>query len=254
MFKIFTEILKPGKTLRDRWRDFFEIIFLTLMMALVFRMFFIGVYRISSVSMAPLLIPGDFIWTSKIAYGLKLPFLNQPLGSQYPSKGDIIVFKSKDGYSSVMRVIGLPGDHILISNKKLFINEIEIESQLVNLESLLSSIEKKIFSDLKSFERLDFYSEIMDSKHYVVSYPKESTEKKFKVGPLVVAPGEVFVLSDLRDLQSERPFWKLVLLSEIDSKAKGIWFSLLWPKLDSNQANKSDIPFISWDRMRLNLF
>ena len=69
--------------------------------------------RVDGFSMLPTLHDGEFVLVNKLAYHT---------GS--PTRGDIIVFQSttaKD-LDLIKRVMGLPGDHIAISNGKVSIN------------------------------------------------------------------------------------------------------------------------------------
>ncbi len=249
MIKKFTEWMKPGNTLRDRWREFFEILFLTFMLALFSRVFLVGVYRVTSSSMVPVLIPGDFIWASKISYGLKLPFLNQTFGATYPEKGDMVVIRLADHSPSIMRVVGLPGDHVFIEKQKLFINEVHIPTEPIDPMTQLSFSEKKVYSDFGLIENINFTRETLNSKAYIASYTKKSEENVKNVGPLVVAPGEVFALSDWRESFNGRSLWKLVKVEEIESKVKGIWFSLNWPIYESFRGYDKSSSQVRWERI-----
>ena len=69
--------------------------------------------RVDGFSMLPTLHDGEFVLVNKLAYRI---------GS--PTRGDIIVFQSttvKD-LDLIKRVIGLPGDHIVIGGDKVSIN------------------------------------------------------------------------------------------------------------------------------------
>ena len=69
--------------------------------------------RVDGFSMLPTLHDGEFVLVNKLAYHI---------GS--PTRGDIIVFQSttvKD-LDLIKRIIGLPGDHILIGGDKVSVN------------------------------------------------------------------------------------------------------------------------------------
>jgi signal peptidase I len=75
--------------------------------------------------MLPGLIDGDFILVNKFSYGLRMPLLNSllvPTGD--PRRGDVIVFRSPSDPDTnlIKRLIGLPGDHVLVKNNRLFVN------------------------------------------------------------------------------------------------------------------------------------
>lgn len=69
--------------------------------------------RVDGFSMMPTLHDGEFVLVNKLAYHT---------GS--PTRGDIIVFQSTTtpNLDLIKRVIGLPGDHVVIGNNKVSVN------------------------------------------------------------------------------------------------------------------------------------
>jgi signal peptidase I len=75
--------------------------------------------------MMPGLVDGDFILVNKFTYGLRLPVLNTKILSTWtPRRGDVIVFRSTSGppINLIKRLVGLPGDHIVVQDNHLSIN------------------------------------------------------------------------------------------------------------------------------------
>ena len=102
-------------------RSFFPVILIVLLI----RSFLFEPFRIPSDSMMPTLLDGDFIFVNKYAYGLRLPVLNSKIvaiGS--PQRGDVIVFRKPTDPATnyIKRLIGLPGDHIVVQDDHLFVN------------------------------------------------------------------------------------------------------------------------------------
>ena len=100
-------------------------VFPVLLIVLLFRSFLFEPFRIPSASMMPGLEDGDFILVNKFNYGLRLPVLNTKILSTWaPQRGDVIVFRSTSGppINLIKRLIGLPGDHIVVRNNRLTIN------------------------------------------------------------------------------------------------------------------------------------
>jgi signal peptidase I len=96
-----------------------------LLIVLLFRSFLFEPFRIPSASMMPLLEEGDFILVNKFNYGLRLPVLNTKiLATGAPQRGDVIVFHSTSGppINLIKRLVGLPGDHIIVRDNHLSIN------------------------------------------------------------------------------------------------------------------------------------
>lgn len=83
--------------------------------------FFIVVYlfimqpnQVKGASMEPTFDSGDYIMTSKVTYKFRPP-----------QRGDVIVFKSPKNpdIEYIKRVVGLPGDQVVIKNSQVFIND-----------------------------------------------------------------------------------------------------------------------------------
>jgi len=109
-------------------RSFFPVILIVVLI----RSFVIEPFRIPSASMMPGLIDGDFIFVSKFSYGLRLPVLNTKiLNTGRPQRGDVIVFRlpADPSVNYIKRLIGLPGDHVLVRNNQIFINGAKVAQQ-----------------------------------------------------------------------------------------------------------------------------
>jgi signal peptidase I len=108
-------------TLVSYARSFFPII----LTVLIVRSFLFEPFRIPSASMMPNLVDGDFIFVTRFSYGLRLPFFNTKiLSTGEPHRGDVVVFRlpSDPSTNYIKRLIGLPGDHILVRDNRLTIN------------------------------------------------------------------------------------------------------------------------------------
>jgi signal peptidase I len=102
-------------------RSFFPVILIVLLI----RSFVVEPFRIPSASMMPGLVDGDFIFVNKFSYGLRLPVLDTKIVSiDEPKRGDVIVFRlpSSPSINYIKRLVGLPGDHVVVHDNRLFIN------------------------------------------------------------------------------------------------------------------------------------
>ncbi len=82
----------------------------------------IGRYRIDGNSMNPTLYDGQYLLINNISY-----YLDEP---QF---GDIIVFHHpRSELNLIKRVIGVPGDHIEISDQKVKVNGITLDEPYIN--------------------------------------------------------------------------------------------------------------------------
>jgi signal peptidase I len=78
-------------------------------------------FRVDGPSMNPTLASGEFLWVNKAAY---LQVDNAYVFGG-PQRGDITVLKSPDASEDIdliKRIIGLPGDHVLVDHGRVFIN------------------------------------------------------------------------------------------------------------------------------------
>jgi signal peptidase I len=111
----------PEPVIVEYARSFFPIILIVL----VIRSFLFEPFRIPSDSMMPTLLDGDFIFVNKYAYGIRLPVLNSEIvPMSKPQRGDVVVFRlpSDPSTNYIKRLVGLPGDHIVVSDKRVYIN------------------------------------------------------------------------------------------------------------------------------------
>ena len=110
---------------KSTFREYAEAIIMALVLALFIRTFIVQAFKIPSGSMIPTLQIGDHILVNKLAYGVRIPFLEDyAVDFAKPQRGDVVVFifpedRSKD---FIKRVIGLPGDHIQMINGQVYLN------------------------------------------------------------------------------------------------------------------------------------
>ncbi|GBR50053.1 signal peptidase I [Neokomagataea thailandica NBRC 106555] len=106
-----------------------------LVSIMLLRTLIIAPYEVPSGSMIPTLQVGDFVLATKFSYGysrFSLPFSPNLFGGRIwgsePHRGDIAVFRYTHDTSIdyVKRIVGLPGDHIQMTDGKLYLNGIEV--------------------------------------------------------------------------------------------------------------------------------
>jgi signal peptidase I len=98
------------------------VVFISLM--LVFRSAVADWNTVPTGSMKPTIVEGDRILVNKMAYDLRLPFTHVSLLEfADPQRGDIVVFDSEAADKRlVKRVVGVPGDVVVMQNNRLVIN------------------------------------------------------------------------------------------------------------------------------------
>ncbi|WP_413558418.1 signal peptidase I [Bdellovibrio sp. HCB209] len=218
-----------------RWREYLTTLVIAVFFALFVRSYLITAYKVPTGSMQPTLKPGDFIFSSRISYGIQLPFTDKKLDIVSPSRGDLIVFTyaNQPGVSYVKRVIGLPGDRIQIKDGRILLNEEPLQYVKV----------ADVSNDNPNSAIFDIYEEKYQDHSWRVIFQKASESKDF--GPLVVPPDEVFILGDNRDASDDSRYWGTVPTSQIIGKVVLIWLSLDWQE----KWGGDRYPTVRWNRV-----
>jgi len=197
--------------------------FPVLALVLVLRSFLVEPFQIPSGSMEPGLVKGDFILVNKFAYGLRLPVLGTKFVSiDDPARGDVMVFvPPHDPRYFIKRVIGLPGDQIRYSNKKLFINGVLVDEKLVGAYP-------------EGAPKVMAYQE----NDYIIQEYNGIPSRGD--GQWVVPEGHYFMMGDNRDNSGDSRFWGFVPDENIVGKAFAVWMHWeSWgdfPSFDRNKA------------------
>lgn len=152
--EIFSEItgiktdedLERYKSVLARVKDFFQALLFAVIAAFLLKTFALEAFRIPTGSMEKTLLVGDFLLVNKFIYGsssprtipftnIHIPYITLPAVRE-PRRSDVVVFeypgdrdqlKSDEVVSYIKRLVGLPGDTIVIVNKILYVNGKEIK-------------------------------------------------------------------------------------------------------------------------------
>jgi signal peptidase I len=145
------------------FRGWIGSILVALLIATSFKSAIADWYIVPTGSMKPTIVEGDYIFTNKLAYDLRVPYTTIRIASwDDPKRGDIVVLISPaDGKRLIKRVVGIPGDHISMQDNRLFIN-----GAAVQYESLDQKEFETVVSDMNS--DYQFYTENLTGiKHKV---------------------------------------------------------------------------------------
>jgi len=213
-------------------RAFFPVI----LVVFVLRAFIVEPFRIPSGSMMPGLLAGDFILVNKFSFGVRFPGLNLKfIDSGSPRRGDVMVFRYPDNPSInyIKRTIGLPGDHIIYKNKRLFINGVEMPQKLA-APFLMRESGQRLTEMQRWTENLD------GVEHDILKVGGDrDLTLEFRV-----PEGHYFAMGDNRDRSNDSRFWGYVPEGNLIGRAFLIWFS--W---DLNNPEKWLGDRILWDRI-----
>jgi len=197
-------------------RSFFPIILIVLLI----RSFLFEPFRIPSDSMMPTLLDGDFIFVNKFTYGLRLPVVNKEvvaLGE--PQRGDVVVFRlpSDPSTNYIKRLVGLPGDHIVVREKRVYVNG---EQLPVRLDGM--------FEPFASTPLAQIGVETLGPIAHRVLYIDERPSYDFDS---VVPEGHLFFMGDNRDNSRDSRFPEVgfVPVDNVVGKAVRIWLNWRLP-------------------------
>lgn len=220
----------------NRWRDYILILALAIGLALIVRSYLVTAYKVPTGSMQPTLKPGDFIFASRISYGVQIPFRSEVLNYSLPEHGDLVIFSysQQPDVTYVKRVVGLPGDRVQLVKGRLVINEIPAEYEKVQDQQ----------QDNPNAELFDIFQERTQGHSRRVIFQKRGVED---FGPFVVPPEEIFLLGDNRDASDDSRYWGTVPMSQVKGQVVLIWLSLDWQRKWGGQR----YPSVRWDRVFL---
>lgn len=182
MNKIFN-ILKSNRA--------FLLIFILFMFS---RTTFADWSRVPSGSMEPTIYPGDVLLIDKTAFGPSIPLVNiKILNWGHPARGDIITFiPPHTSELFVKRVVGIPGDEILIEKDNVFVNGVLMPHHLVARSPEAVLLEESL-------------GDIQHLIQYSSHKPIRSDTQKF-----LVPDGKYFVMGDHRNNSADSRYWGFV--------------------------------------------
>lgn len=174
------------------FRDFLEAIGFAVVVALLLKMFIVDMFQIPSHSMSPTLQEGDFILVSKVSYSwglpkeipftsVAMPFSEHRISLQSIKRNDIVVFKfpNKDVSTDyfIKRVIGVPGDKIVLTENEVYVNgknerSLPHNHSLVGVRTPSLRLDDSVFISVPkvgetvelTIENLSFWKQLIESE------------------------------------------------------------------------------------------
>ncbi|HEX6097226.1 MAG TPA: signal peptidase I [Thermoanaerobaculia bacterium] len=177
-------------------REYYEALLIAIIFVNFARIFAFQAFKIPTGSMEDNLLTGDHILVNKFIYGPQMPVLNGLVPLREPRRGDVVVFRypEQPQVDFVKRVVALPGETVLIRDKRVLIDGKELPEPYV------------LFTD----ERTQHPSSPFHRDHF---------------GPYKVGAGEYFVMGDNRDNSHDSRFWGTVPRAMIKGRAFVVYWS-----------------------------
>ena len=170
---------------KSKLREYFEVIVISIGLALLVRTFIVGVFRIPTGSMEDTLLVGDFFLANRFIYRFT-----------DPKPGDVIVFKYP------------------LDPRSDFVKRcVAVESQTVQIK------DKVLYVDGKRIEN-PCQSKFIDPRIYQADL---STRDNF--GPVRVPAGHLFMMGDNRDNSRDSRYWGFLDKRLIKGRAFMLYFS-----------------------------
>jgi signal peptidase I len=213
-------------------REYFESLVITVILALFGTTFIVQAFKIPTPSMEDNLLVGDHLLVNKFVYGAHGSILDAVLPLKSIKRGDVIVFKYPKDLTKhyVKRAIGLPGDHIKIIDKQVFINDVALnESYKIHKAppGSYSDPFRDFFPPKPQPNRL--YRGADEDPYWYEDYVKD--------GEIVVPPNQYFAMGDNRDNSADSRYWGFVPRELIVGKGLIIYWSY---ETDSDEYRRTD--------------
>ena len=189
----------------------------SIVIALFVITFLTQAFQIPSESMENTLLIGDYLLVDKVHFAERGPWGNL-LPYTHPRRGEIVVFHYPVNPKQyfVKRLIGLPGDHVRIINKKVWINGLPLDDSSY---AIFQRGKRNSYSDNFPSRELAMPGEVPPRWTAELQRDTHGSE-------LVVPPGSYFVLGDNRDDSDDSRYWGFVPQENIVGRPLVIYFSV----------------------------
>lgn len=108
--------------------SFIETVVIALVIAVVLYLFIMTPHEVLGNSMYPTYKNGEYLMANKLTYRFG-----------EPQRGDVIIFKYSDTQDFIKRVIGTPGDTIMVKDGKVYVNGTQLDETTYLEETVYTS-------------------------------------------------------------------------------------------------------------------
>lgn len=186
----------------------YTIIFITVLLALFCRAFLVSVYKVPSQKMAPAIFSGEYIFASKISFGLKFPWSDEVIFQRAPNRGELVVF-NKNSKTFIKRVIAGNHDEIEYSGGEFSVNSAKCNYILVEkTDDPGHGLYKEECADLAR-----------------TIYRPYDVAKLLPVSKVKLDNSHIFVADDFRGAGAEPDSVEVIGVDQIIGKPLFVWMS-----------------------------
>jgi signal peptidase I len=208
------------KNFANSVRDFIHEWALNIIILLFGTTTLVQAFIVPTPSMDTTVRVGDHLLVDKLAYAPSDGLSKHLLPFTEPKRGDIIVFRYPMDISQnyVKRCMGVPGDHIKVVDKDVYLNGHKLVEPYVQ----------------HVFPRMEPYRDNFPSEPYgpVYDRARQMLAEHVVNGELVVPDGSYFAMGDNRDNSLDSRYWGFVPRENIIGKPLVIFWSYDAPTED----------------------
>jgi signal peptidase I len=199
----------------NEWTMSFQSLLVTVVIAVFVITFIVQAFQIPSESMENTLLIGDYLLVDKFRYG-RGSLWDWIMPYRPVKRGDVIVFRYPVNPTQhfVKRVIGVPGDHVRLIDRRVYINGTPLQESYVRYTSQVHDV----FRD--EFPRLNVPVAGLEGAWWL------QMQKLVEDGQLIVPEGYYFVLGDNRDESLDSRYWGFVPRENVIGRPLLIYWSV----------------------------
>jgi len=145
--------------------SFLETVVVALVISIVLYLFIMTPHEVIGNSMHPTYQNGEYLMANKLLYRF-----------QDPQRGDVIIFKYSDTQDFIKRVIGLPGDKVMLKDGHIYIND-----QLLDESAYLSN---SIYTNGGEFLHEGETITVPDNEYFVCGDNRPHSSDSRTFGPI----------------------------------------------------------------------
>lgn len=236
-------------------REFFEQGLITVIMALFLMTFIAQAVAVPTGSMQNTINIGDHLFVNKFVFGQSTPIIGKLLPTREIKRGDVIVFKlpSDPKVNYVKRVIGLPGDEVLVRGRRVLVNGKELPEQRVTIKLSGNYSNRSALEVVKT-------DSAPEGAWYKVYYA-EREEDEMEMGgfhdmsyavnePYKVPANSYFVMGDSRDNSLDSRYWGVVPRENIFARALYVHWSFNPRDPEANGSDNTLLNLLNYAKWR----